>query len=199
MTHDGYVRSWCWWWRSVVMRHRRHVRYAAFVSVMLLLCNGCMATRPRIEIPETEAVQAAYRAGMEAALRGYQEQTLDNDFPYRNWSPPLVQRLWVPPRITGGVFIPGHMDEVIVKPGAWKREFSAPLSSHQPLSDTRPYTRDRAVGASDRWPSATEADTRSVAPSRVSPAPRVNAKPRTGTTTGWAELSPPGSHWLQQK
>ena len=70
---------------------------------------------------------------MDAALRGYQEQMLDNDFPYRNWSPPLVQRLWVPPRITGGVFIPGHMDDVIVKPGAWKREFSAPLSTHQPL------------------------------------------------------------------
>jgi len=194
MVHDGCCRTVCAWWCCMVIPH--HLRCAVLLGITVFLCSGCMTARPRIEIPETEAVQAAYRAGMEAALRGYQEQTLDNDFPYRNWSPPLVQRLWVPPRIAGGVFIPGHMEEVIVKPGAWKREFSAPLSSHQSLSDTRPYTRDRAIGASDRWSS--DEDVRDETPSRVPPAPHVNTKRRTGTTSEWAELPPPGRHWLQK-
>ena len=140
---------------------------------------------------ETDALQAAYRAGLQTALRGYQEQMLDHDFPYTNWSPPLVQRLWVPARITGGVFIPGHMEEVIVKPGAWKREFSAPLSTHQPTSQTRPYTRERPVGSADRPRSAAAGEDRVPSPSRV---PAVPRRPAT-TGAGWAELPPPGDQW----
>jgi hypothetical protein len=197
MAFDGRYRTvYRWWCRTVTAKR---LRYAVIVSVILFLCSGCMAARPRTEIPETEAVQAAYRAGMEAALRGYQEQTLDNDFPYRNWSPPLVQRLWVPPRIAGGVFIPGHMDEVIVKPGAWKREFSAPLSSHQSLSNTRPNTHDRAVGASDRWPADGDTDASVPPPSRVPPAPHVHPPLHPGTASGWAELPPPGRQWRQKQ
>jgi hypothetical protein len=165
------------------------------LSVLLVLLSGCTAARPLDATPVPEALQAAYRAGMEAALRGYQEQMLDNDFPYRNWSPPLVQRLWVPPRMTGGVFIPGHMDDVIVKPGAWKREFSAPLSTHQPLSQTRPYTRERVVGAADRTQSMPSAHERATSSLRVPPAPRVSTRPPPAPETGWAELPAPGAHW----
>ncbi len=165
------------------------------LSVLLVLLSGCTATRPLDATPVPEALQAAYRAGMEAALRGYQEQMLDNDFPYRNWSPPLVQRLWVPPRMTGGVFIPGHMDDVIIKPGAWKREFSAPLSTHQPLSQTRPYTRERVVGAADRPQSHRSAAERATSSLRVPPAPRVATRPPQAPETGWAELPAPGDHW----
>ena len=165
------------------------------LTVMVLVLSGCTATRPLEATPEPEALQAAYQAGMEAALRGYQEHMLENDFPYRNWSPPLVQRLWVPPRITGGVFIPGHMDEVIVKPGAWKREFSAPLSTHQPLSQTRPYTRERVVGAADRPRSALGAEDGGTAPARVPPAPRTATSTPQAPETSWAELPTPGDQW----
>lgn len=165
------------------------------LTVLLVLLSGCAATRPPDVSPEPEALHAAYRAGMEAALRGYQEQLLDNDFPYRNWSPPLVQRLWVPPRIAGGVFIPGHMDDVIVKPGAWKREFSAPLSTHQPLSQRRPYTRERVVGAADRPQSMPSAHERATSSLRVPPAPRFSTRPPPASETGWAEFPAPGEHW----
>jgi hypothetical protein len=168
------------------------------LAVLLLILSGCTATRPLGVTPEPEALQAAYRAGMDAALRGYQEQMLDNDFPYRNWSPPLVQRLWVPPRITGGVFIPGHTDEVIIKPGAWKREFSAPLSTHQPLSQTRPYTRERVVGAADRPRFATGADDRARSPVQLPPAPRTAPGTPRAPETGWAELPAPGDQWVAQ-
>lgn len=165
------------------------------LTVLLWLLSGCTATQPVDATPAPEALRAAYRAGMEAALRGYQEQMLDNDFPYRHWSPPLVQRLWVPPRMTGGVFIPGHMDDVIIKPGAWKREFSAPLSTHQPLSQTRPYTRERVVGAADRPRSLPSADARARPTPQVPPAPRTSRSAPPMLETGWAELPAPGDHW----
>ena len=165
------------------------------LAVLLLMLSGCTATRPPEATPEPAALQAAYRAGMDAALRGYQEQMLDNDFPYRNWSPPLVQRLWVPPRITGGVFIPGHMDDVIIKPGAWKREFSVPLSTHQPLSQTRPYTRERVVGGADRPQSQLSATERATPSLRVPPAPSTSTRTPHAPETGWAELPAPGDQW----
>ncbi|NOT56766.1 MAG: hypothetical protein HOP18_19375 [Deltaproteobacteria bacterium] len=180
-TKDGAVTHWVW-------------SGTVILTVLLWLLSGCTATRPAEATPDPEALHAAYRAGLEAALRGYQEQLLDNDFPYYNWSPPLVQRLWVPPRITGGVFIPGHMDDVIVKPGAWKREFSAPLSTHQPLSQTRTYTRERVVGAADRPRSAPSAD-RATASLPVPPAPRTSMSHPHTPETDWAELPAPGEQW----
>jgi hypothetical protein len=184
-------------WASVLCdRHPdRGSSCTVVLAMLLVLLSGCAATRPLDVTPEPEALQAAYRAGMEAALRRYQEQMLDNDFPYRNWSPPLVQRLWVPPRMTGGVFIPGHMDDVIIKPGAWKREFSAPLSSHQPLSQTRPYTRERVVGVADRLRAMPSAQARATSSPRVPPAPRGSLRTSDTAETEWAELPAPGDHW----
>ncbi len=180
---------------------RRHVPLPTR-SVWLFLClclcvqlSGCMARAPQPTPTEVEAVQAAYRAGLQTALRGYQEQMLDNDFPYTNWSPPLVQRLWMPARITNGVFIPGHMEEVIITPGAWKREFSAPLSTHQSASQTRPYTHERPVGNTDRTRSLdAEADAVS-ARARVPARPRRSARPPTSTGSAWAELPMPSARW----
>ena len=162
---------------------------------VFMILGGCTARPTQMTPVETDALQAAYRAGLQTALRGYQEQMLDNDFPYTNWSPPLVQRLWVPARITGGVFIPGHMEEVIVKPGAWKREFSAPLSTHQPMSQTRPYTRERPVGSADRPRSAAAAEDSVPSPSRVPAVPRSRTARTASTGAGWAELPAPGDQW----
>lgn len=173
---------------------------ARCVWLFLCLClcvtlSGCAARVPQPTSTDSETVQAAYHAGLQTALRGYQEQMLDNDFPYTNWSPPLVQRLWMPARITNGVFIPGHMEDVIITPGAWKREFSAPLSTHQSASQTRPYTHDQPVGSADRARSLdAEADAVS-ARARVPANPRRTARPSTSTESTWAELPMPGAQW----
>ena len=174
--------------------HRCSIELFLCIPILVML-SGCAARPSRITPADTDALQAAYRAGLQTALRGYQEQMLDNDFPYTNWSPPLVQRLWMPARITSGVFIPGHMEDVIVKPGAWKREFSAPLSTHQSASQTRPYTHDRPVGSADRPRSATAIEDGVSSPSRVPAVPHRSAGPATSTGPGWAELPPPGAQW----
>lgn len=139
-------------------------RYGTGLLLCLILSgvwSGCTPARtpPSTGAP-ADAYEQAYRAGMQAALTAYQEQYLENDFPYHNWSVPLVQRVWVPATIQHGVFIPGHMEEVIIKPGAWRREFAVPLSSHQPASDTRSYTRDHRLGWADRPSAWTEPSSR---------------------------------------
>jgi hypothetical protein len=172
---------------------RRSLWWPRVGLVFFLLLYGCAAQSSRTTAAPPDALEAAYRAGLHTALRGYQEEMLDHDFPYTNWNPPLVQRVWIPARITGGVFIPGHMEDVIITPGAWKREFSAPLSTQQSPSQTRPFTRDRVVGSADRPLSAAGVDG-VAAPSRVPVVPRSTTRTsRSGQ--GWIALPPPGAHW----
>ncbi len=129
-----------------------------FVCIGVCIFTGCASTRSASRVAPPNApdadeqsprdpIAAAFRAGMEAGLNAYAEHYLDNDFPYYNWSTPLVQRTWMPPRITGGVFYPGHMAEVLITPGAWKREYAAPLSSRRGVSEQRQYLRERPAGA----------------------------------------------------
>ena len=173
--------------------HRRSL-WVFLRLLTLVMLSGCAARPSPMSATDTEALQKAYRAGLQTALRGYQEEMLDHDFPYTNWNPPLVQRLWIPARITGGVFIPGHMEDVIVKPGAWKREFSAPLSTHRSASQTRPYTHDQPVGSADRPRAGAEADA-TPSPSQVPVIPRPSTKPTLPTGSAWAELPRPSAHW----
>jgi hypothetical protein len=176
---------------------------ATGVVLLVTLC-GCASTvqkqgQSTPSLSAADRYEEAYRAGMEAALRGYQEHYLDNDFPYANWSPPLVQRTWIPPRIVGGVFIPGHMDDVIIKPGAWKREFAAPLTTHRPLSYTRPYAHDRAVGWADRRNQVVTPEDTETERSRARRASPSRAAPSTEEKPGdWAVLPPPEATWLTQ-
>jgi hypothetical protein len=175
--------------------HGRRSLWLFIGMATVLVLNGCAARAPQPTPTESEALQAAYRAGLQTALRGYQEQMLDNDFPYTNWSPPLVQRLWMPARITNGVFIPGHMEDVIITPGAWKREFSAPLSTHQSTSQTRPYTHERPTGSADR-PRSLDAEADAVlSRSRVPAVPHSATTATMPTTPDWAALPSPGGRW----
>lgn len=135
----------------------RHL-FQWLVLVGVCVLTGCASTRSGSRVVTStgsnldeqtapDPLAAAFRAGMEAGLNAYAEHYLDNDFPYYNWSTPLVQRTWMPPRITGGVFYPGHMAEVLITPGAWKREYAAPISSHRGVSESRRYLRERLAGA----------------------------------------------------
>ena len=180
-SHAWSARAWFTW------------RWSLIRIGMVVMLSACTARSPQTTSSETEALQAAYRAGLQTALRGYQEQMLDHDFPYTNWSPPLVQRVWMPARITNGVFIPGHMEDVIITPGAWKREFSAPLSTHRSASQTRLYSHDRPVGSADQGRSTDAEADHMVSRSRVPSVPR--SAPKTTSPPTWAELPRPGTQW----
>jgi hypothetical protein len=181
------------------MCHRRPCPPRVVVVLVLLTLAACMpATRTPVTPPTAVDVRAeAFQAGVRAALESYATQYLDNDFPYYNWHAPLVQQTWIPPQISGGVLIPGHLDYVTITPGAYTRAFAAPLMSQRSLMDQRPYVREHPLG----WAEPAPVTPRVGAPvsSRVSPPAAAGLAGRSEGAPSerpWATLPPPGARWL---
>jgi len=182
------------------MRHWHDRLFPLLALVTLAVCTP--ATRLPVAPPtEAELRAEAFQAGVRAALKSYATQYLDNDFPYYNWHAPLVQQTWIPPQISGGVLIPGHLEYVTIKPGAYKREFAAPLTSQHSLMDQRPSVRDHPVGWAEPAPTMLRAGT--PVTSFASP-PAAAGPPAAGASEGvesgrpWAALPPPSGRWLRQ-
>lgn len=165
-----------------VQRARRDL-YVWFVVIGICLLTGCASTRTvsrsvasdRDEHSAPDPIAAAFRAGMQAGLNAYAEHYLDNDFPYYHWHSPLVQRTWMPPIITGGILYPGHMTDIVTLPGAWKRDYAAPISSRRGVSEQRRVLRERPAGdvaqdgpADGPFPSVPRSDGTRLRPSRYS-------------------------------
>lgn len=188
-------------------RATRTCMYNWYHCLYVLLVLGLLAAcTPTTHIPvasptEADVQTAAFQAGVRAALESYATQYLDNDFPYYNWHAPLVQQTWIPPQISGGVLIPGHLEYMTITPGAYKREFAAPLSSQRSLMDQRPYVREHPLGWAEPAPPP-----RVGAPvsSRASP-PAATGPPVAGAHEGvksgrpWAALPPPSARWLNHE
>ena len=179
-----------------------HHFWGAFLVLGLLA--GCTPpTQERVTFPNEDDVRAeAFQAGVRAALESYATQYLDNDFPYYRWQAPLMQQTWIPPQISGGVLIPGHTEYVTIKPGAYKREFAAPLSSQRSLMDKRPYVREHPPGWAEATPTMPRTGT--TVPSVASPAattrpPAVRSGVSGESQRPWAALPPPGARWLTDK
>lgn len=63
------------------------------------------------------AYAKGYKRGLQEAALLRDELTQSEHFAWRR---PVVQRVWIPPMIVSGVFIPGHHEYVLLKPGEWK-------------------------------------------------------------------------------
>ena len=189
-------------------RATRTCMYNWYHCLCVLLVLGVLAAcTPTTHIPvasptEADVQTAAFQAGVRAALESYATQYLDNDFPYYNWHAPLVQQTWIPPQISGGVLIPGHLEYLTIKPGAYKREFAAPLSSQRSLMDQRPYVREHPLGWAEPAPPSPRVG--EPVSSRASP-PAATGSPVAGTHEGvksgrpWAALPPPSARWLNHE
>jgi hypothetical protein len=77
--------------------------------------------------PYQAALEHAYRQGVRDAIRQLTEG-LGRD-PRWTWVVPIVQEVWIPPQVVNGVFIPGHREWVMIRPGQWQAEFGLPLGS----------------------------------------------------------------------
>ena len=51
------------------------------------------------------------------------------DFPYFNWAAPIIQKVKVPAQVSNGVFVPEHIEIVVLEPGKWKMSPAYPISS----------------------------------------------------------------------
>jgi hypothetical protein len=182
------------------MGNRRHRSQCVITVLALTMLAACTpATRaPVAPQPAVDVRAEAFRAGVRATLESYATQYLDNDFPYYQWQAPLVQQTWIPPQISGGVLIPGHLGYVTITPGAYKRAFAAPLTSHRSLMEQRPYVREHPPG----WAEPAPTTPRVGAPVSSRAAPPAAAEPpaarvHEGAPSGrpWAALPPPSARW----
>ena len=168
-----------------------------FIVISVCLLTGCASTRTGSRSVASDSggpnaadpIATAFRAGMHAGLNAYAEHYLDNDFPYYNWHSPLVQRTWMPPIITGGILYPGHMADIVTLPGAWKREYAAPISSRRGVSDQRQFLRERPTGDAEEngppdgpFPSVPGSDGTRLQPSRYSTSVVPTERPVLGLT-----------------
>ncbi|MBI2891811.1 MAG: hypothetical protein HYY13_13640 [Nitrospirae bacterium] len=64
-----------------------------------------------------EAYVKGYKRGLQEAVTLRQEMT---EVEHYVWKRPLVQRVWMPPMIVSGTFLPGHHEFVLLDPGEWK-------------------------------------------------------------------------------
>lgn len=77
--------------------------------------------------PYQAALEHAYRQGVRDAIRQLTEG-LGRD-PRWTWVAPIVQEVWLPPQVVNGVFIPGHREWVMIRPGQWQAQFGLPLGT----------------------------------------------------------------------
>ncbi|MBI2059259.1 MAG: hypothetical protein HYT87_05750 [Nitrospirae bacterium] len=63
-----------------------------------------------------EAYVKGYKRGLQEAATLREELTQAEHYV---WKRPIVQKVWMPPMIVSGVFLPGHHEFVLLKPGEW--------------------------------------------------------------------------------
>ncbi len=76
-----------------------------------------------------DAYAKGYREGVRENIQQFGREFIGNNFPYYYWQAPLVQKVYIPARIVGGSFQPGHWEYVIIMPGYWREEFGYPIGN----------------------------------------------------------------------
>lgn len=85
----------------------------------------------RVWLDEEEAFASGYRKGAQESIKTFVREFIGNPFPYYYWQAPLVQQVYIPARVVGGSFQPGHWEYVIIMPGNWEERFSYPIGNEK--------------------------------------------------------------------
>jgi hypothetical protein len=108
--------------------------------------------RPAAADPQApqDALADAYRQGIRDALAQVRRSgglavAAGTEPPRITWVGPLMEEVWVPAQIVGGVLIPAHRQWVVVRPGYWQ-------VGGQPLTvNTAAPAAPPAVAPASRW------------------------------------------------
>lgn len=82
------------------------------------------ASRGRYQPADPDFYKNAYEQGVRDTVREFKSRMRARS--QFVWEPPIVQEVWVPGRVVGGTFYPGHSEKVIVSPGRWVEENGVP-------------------------------------------------------------------------
>jgi hypothetical protein len=99
-----------------------YIKRFLIISFLVLLA-GC-STFSRKE----KTFEAGYRLGVKENVEDFAQSFYGNDFPYFYWVSSVVQNVRIPAHIANGVFIPEHIEPVVIEPAKWRKEFSYPIN-----------------------------------------------------------------------
>ena len=98
-----------------------YIKRFLIISFLVLLA-GC-STFSR----KDKTFEAGYRLGVKENMQDFTQSFYGNDFPYFYWVSPVVQNVRIPAHIANGVFVPEHIEPVVIEPAQWRKEFSYPI------------------------------------------------------------------------
>lgn len=78
-----------------------------------------------------DAYAKGYRTGVRENVGLLASEFAGNNFPYYYWQAPLVQKVFMPSRIIGGVYMPAHYEYVIILPGEWREQYGYPIGNRK--------------------------------------------------------------------
>jgi hypothetical protein len=124
-------------------RHARcRLRVAIAGVIVGIGVSGCAAVGNRTRATDPAVIARAYKSGVRDAMAQLAAETGSD--PRVIWVAPVVQEVWVPPRITHGVFIPGHREWVVIHPAEWHRQFGRAVEPAPPLAPRPPRQGDHS-------------------------------------------------------
>jgi uncharacterized protein YceK len=99
----------------------------SMAGILILFLSGCASLQAKSEAKNV--YEQGYRAGVKEQMEDISARFQGGQFPYYNWSAPIVQDVKVPAHIQQGVFIPEHNELVLIKPGEWQKSPAYPITT----------------------------------------------------------------------
>jgi hypothetical protein len=99
-----------------------YVKRFLIISFVMLLA-GCSTFNWK-----GKTFEEGFRLGVRENVEDFAQRFYGNDFPYFYWQSPVVQNVKIPAHIANGVFVPEHIEPVVIEPAKWRKEFSYPIN-----------------------------------------------------------------------
>ncbi len=110
----------------MALNNKTVIPVKAGILMLLFLFAGC-ATSPSVK----HVYEQGYRAGVNEQMEAIAAKFQGGQFPYYQWTAPIVQDVRVPAHIANGVFIPEHNELVLIKPGEWQKSPAYPIAGNE--------------------------------------------------------------------
>ena len=104
----------------------RKLLYSMVVFSLLMTTAGCVSSRLFVKKEYDDGYLRGFKEGSKYNLDRYKYDDVGG-LPYKYWTKPMVQRIYIPPRIVGGCMVPGHYEYVTIVPGQWRTHFAYPI------------------------------------------------------------------------
>ncbi len=115
------------------------------ISLLLICISGCATTQGSVK----QVYEQGYRAGVNEQMEAIAAKFQGGQFPYYQWTAPIVQDVRVPAHIANGVFVPEHNELVLIKPGEWQKSPAYPISGNKVTEHQEKKDHEQSTSIND--------------------------------------------------